>query len=163
MAQALPENPYGTRDNTDFPRPLRKGEARLRLACPPLVGRNGAPHERGAGGESAPPFFGAGAPRGRAKVAAPVAALCPPCGEVALTTVIPAGRLSSRLGSRHRAQRSRAVEEETDHPREVIEAALAPVVQNRVEAAYARSDLFERRRVLMDDWARYLNGNAASP
>ena len=53
--------------------------------------------------------------------------------------------------------------EETDHPREVIEAALAHVVRNRVEAAYARSDLFERRRVLMDDWARYLNGNEASP
>ena len=34
--------------------------------------------------------------------------------------------------------------EETDHPREVIEAALAHVVQNKVEAAYARSDLFER-------------------
>ena len=46
--------------------------------------------------------------------------------------------------------------EETDHPREVIEAALAHVVRNQVEAAYARSDLFERRRVLMDDWARYL-------
>ncbi len=46
--------------------------------------------------------------------------------------------------------------EETDHPREVIEAALAHVVRNRVEAAYARSDLFERRRGLMDDWARYL-------
>ena len=46
--------------------------------------------------------------------------------------------------------------EETDHPREVIEAALAHVVRNRVEAAYARSDLFERRRVLMEDWARYL-------
>ena len=44
----------------------------------------------------------------------------------------------------------------TDHPREVIEAALAHVVRNRVEAAYARSDLFERRRVLMDDRARYL-------
>ena len=46
--------------------------------------------------------------------------------------------------------------EATDHPREVIEAALAHVVRNRVEAAYARSDLFERRRVLMGDWARYL-------
>ena len=43
---------------------------------------------------------------------------------------------------------------QTDHPREVIEAALAHVVGNRVEAAYARSDLFERRRVLMADWAR---------
>ena len=46
--------------------------------------------------------------------------------------------------------------EETDHPREVIEAPLAHVVQNRVEVAYARSDLFERRRTLMDEWARYL-------
>ena len=46
--------------------------------------------------------------------------------------------------------------EETDHPREVIEAALAHVVPNKVEAAYARSDLFERRRRLMDDWAAYL-------
>ena len=46
--------------------------------------------------------------------------------------------------------------EETDHPREVIEAALAHVVRNKVEAAYARSDLFERRRILMDDWAAYL-------
>ena len=47
--------------------------------------------------------------------------------------------------------------EETDHPREVIEAALTNVVQNKVEAAYARSDLFERRR-LMGDWAEYLAG-----
>ncbi len=46
--------------------------------------------------------------------------------------------------------------EETDHPREVIEAALAHVVQNKVEAAYARSDLFERRRRLMNDWSEYL-------
>ena len=44
----------------------------------------------------------------------------------------------------------------TDHPREVVEAALAHVVRNPVEAAYMRSDLFERRRRLMDDWARYL-------
>ena len=56
--------------------------------------------------------------------------------------------------------------EETNHPREVIEAALAHVVRNQVEAAYARSDLFERRRTLMDDWARYLapgSGNAVEP
>ena len=48
--------------------------------------------------------------------------------------------------------------EETDHPREVIEAALAHVVQNKVEAADARSDLFERRRRLMDDWSEHLAG-----
>ncbi len=47
--------------------------------------------------------------------------------------------------------------EKTDHPREVIEAALAHVVQNKVEAAYARSDLFERRHRLIDDWAAYVD------
>ena len=50
--------------------------------------------------------------------------------------------------------------EETDHPREVIEAALAHAVGNKVEAAYARSDLFARRRRLMDNWATYLSGQA---
>ena len=47
--------------------------------------------------------------------------------------------------------------ERTDHPREVMEAALAHVVRNQTEAAYARSDLFDRRRQLMDDWMRYLD------
>ena len=48
--------------------------------------------------------------------------------------------------------------ETTNHPREVIEAALGHVVTNRTEAAYARSDLFERRRRLMNEWAAYLDG-----
>ena len=52
--------------------------------------------------------------------------------------------------------------EETDHPREVIEAALAHVVRNQTEAAYARSDLFARRRRLMADWAEYLDGKRQS-
>ena len=52
--------------------------------------------------------------------------------------------------------------EETDHPREVIEAAPAHVVRNQTEAAYARSDLFARRRRLMDDWAAYLDGKRQS-
>ena len=47
--------------------------------------------------------------------------------------------------------------EETNHPREVVEAALAHVVGNQTEAAYARSDLFERRRRLMYEWADYLS------
>ena len=53
--------------------------------------------------------------------------------------------------------------EETDHPREVVEAALAHVVKNKVEAAYRRTDLFERRRRLMDDWADYLAGESREP
>ena len=38
----------------------------------------------------------------------------------------------------------------------MVEAALAHAVRDQTEAAYARSDLFERRRHLMDDWAAYL-------
>lgn len=52
--------------------------------------------------------------------------------------------------------------EETDHPREVAEAALAHKVRNQIEAAYARSDLFERRRILMHDWERYLAQGGSS-
>ena len=48
--------------------------------------------------------------------------------------------------------------EATNTPREVAEAALAHVVSNAAEAAYARSDLFEKRRVLMDRWAAFLAG-----
>ena len=51
--------------------------------------------------------------------------------------------------------------ETTDHRREVIEAALAHAVANQTEAAYARSDLFDRRRRLMDEWAEYLRGERA--
>ena len=38
-----------------------------------------------------------------------------------------------------------------------IEAVLAHVVKNKVEAAYRRTDLFERRRRLMADWEAYLH------
>ena len=51
--------------------------------------------------------------------------------------------------------------ERTNTPREVVEAALAHTVRNPTEAAYARSDLFERRRRLMDDWA-FTSGSAIS-
>ena len=53
--------------------------------------------------------------------------------------------------------------EDTDHPREVVEAALAHTVRNQVEAAYRRTDLFERRRRLMDDWAAYLASESREP
>ena len=42
--------------------------------------------------------------------------------------------------------------ERTSTPREVVEATLAHTAQNPTEAAYLRSDLFERRRRLMDNW-----------
>ena len=45
----------------------------------------------------------------------------------------------------------------TETPREVCELALAHVYGDRVEAAHRRSDLFDRRRTLMQQWADYLN------
>ena len=38
---------------------------------------------------------------------------------------------------------------------DVVEAALAHTIKNKAEAAYARSDLLERRRPLMDAWAEH--------
>ena len=45
--------------------------------------------------------------------------------------------------------------ETTDTPWAVGEAALAHTLGNSTEQAYARSDLFQRRRGLMDAWAAY--------
>jgi integrase len=47
------------------------------------------------------------------------------------------------------------VEEQTAYAGTVAEAALAHVVGDKVEAAYRRGDLFEKRRQLMNAWARY--------
>ena len=53
------------------------------------------------------------------------------------------------------------VQEQTNTAHEVAERALAHKTTNKVEAAYARSDLFEKRRKLMDAWATYLSDEPA--
>jgi integrase len=45
--------------------------------------------------------------------------------------------------------------ETTNYPREVCEMALAHTLKDKTEAAYRRGDLFEKRRLLMLDWAKY--------
>ena len=47
--------------------------------------------------------------------------------------------------------------EQTHHSGEVREMALAHSVGNKVEAAYRRGDLFEKRRDIMSDWAKFLD------
>ena len=49
------------------------------------------------------------------------------------------------------------VSEETNHPSEVAEMALAHVIGNKVEAAYRRKDLLEKRRLLLNDWETHCN------
>ncbi len=43
----------------------------------------------------------------------------------------------------------------------MCELALADVNTNAIEAVYRRTDLFERRRALMEQWASYLTPNLA--
>jgi hypothetical protein len=47
----------------------------------------------------------------------------------------------------------------TNYPNEASEAALAHVIGDETEAAYARGDLFDKRRKL-NDWAAYCAGNS---
>lgn len=47
--------------------------------------------------------------------------------------------------------------DKTNFSREVCEAALAHVIENQTEAAYRRSDLFEKRRALMAKWGEYID------
>ena len=52
--------------------------------------------------------------------------------------------------------------ERTNYSREVAEAALAHVIPDAVERAYRRGDLFEKRRRLMDEWARFCGTEATT-
>ena len=52
-------------------------------------------------------------------------------------------------------------QERTNISREVSEAALSHTIKNKAEAAYARSDLFEKRRELMSLWSRYITHASA--
>ena len=50
----------------------------------------------------------------------------------------------------------------TAYPNHVVEQALAHTIGNAVEAAYRRSDLLDKRRRLMNDWARYCGSRPMS-
>ncbi len=45
--------------------------------------------------------------------------------------------------------------ERTNYPNHVVEMALAHAIESKVESAYRRGDLFEKRRRLMADWAKF--------
>lgn len=50
--------------------------------------------------------------------------------------------------------------EKTNHGHHTCEMALAHTVLTSVESAYQRSDLLDKRRVLMEDWAKFLDGHS---
>ncbi|WP_339011937.1 tyrosine-type recombinase/integrase [Aeromonas popoffii] len=49
---------------------------------------------------------------------------------------------------------------EQGYPRDLAERALAHLIQNKVEAAYHRTDLLDQRRPMMDAWAQFVYGNS---
>lgn len=53
------------------------------------------------------------------------------------------------------------VSERTNYPRELAEQALAHVIENKVEAAYRRGDVLEKRRAMMAGWGEFLSSPLA--
>jgi integrase len=45
--------------------------------------------------------------------------------------------------------------ETTAHPRDVVEMALSHAIGDKVEAAYRRGDLFQKRAQIMADWSAF--------
>lgn len=52
---------------------------------------------------------------------------------------------------------------ENGYPRDLAERALAHTVQNKVEAAYHRTDLLEQRRPMMQAWSDFVTGATKQP
>lgn len=50
-------------------------------------------------------------------------------------------------------------QEKTNYPREIAEAALAHSLNDKAEAAYARSDLLEKRAEMMEAWANFISAS----
>ena len=82
-----------------------------------------------------------------------------PLSDMTLTKVLRAVGLAERATVHgFRSSFKNWTLEQTDTPWAVSEEALAHFLGNATEQAYARSDLFERRRALMQLWADYLTG-----
>ena len=54
------------------------------------------------------------------------------------------------------------VAEQTDYPRDVRELSLAHKIGSNVELAYMRGDLMNKRRLLMEEWNRYVTSKTNS-
>ena len=52
-------------------------------------------------------------------------------------------------------------QEKTNYPREIAEAALAHSLRDKAEAAYARSDLLEKRADMMEAWAQFISSETS--
>ena len=83
-----------------------------------------------------------------------------PLSDMTLTKILRNTGLSARSTVHGYRSSFRDWSADSGKPREIAEAALAHAVGG-VEGSYFRSDLFDRRRRLMADWAGYLSGDGA--
>jgi integrase len=86
----------------------------------------------------------------------PMRAKPTPLSDMTLTAVLKRMKRGDLTAHGFRSTFRDWVAEATAYPAEVAEAALAHVNKDKTEAAYARGDLFEKRRRLMDEWATFL-------
>ena len=86
-----------------------------------------------------------------------------PLSDMALTKVLRDCGLADRATAHgFRSAFRDWASENTNASHAVMERALAHTVADAVEAAYARSDLLERRRALLADWGRFVTGTAGA-
>jgi integrase len=81
-----------------------------------------------------------------------------PLSDMSLTAVLKRMGLGDLTVHGFRATFKTWAGETTAHPREVIEHALAHKLPDKVEAAYSRGSMFQKRRVLMADWSAFATG-----
>jgi integrase len=84
-----------------------------------------------------------------------------PLSDMSLTAVLRRMGISKETATVHgfRSSFRDWAGEESHHPREVAEAALAHIVGDETERAYRRGDALEKRRALMNDWATFAAGH----
>jgi integrase len=85
-----------------------------------------------------------------------------PLSDMSLTAVLRRMRRGELTAHGFRSSFRDWAAEMTAYPAELVEMALAHAVGNKVEAAYRRGDLFDKRRRLMDDWAAFCLSPSAS-
>jgi integrase len=85
-----------------------------------------------------------------------------PLGEKALWKVVDRMKIENITVHGFRSTFRDWAAERTNYPNHVVEMALAHTIGDKTEAAYRRGDLFDKRRRLMDEWARFCSSPATS-
>ncbi len=81
--------------------------------------------------------------------------------DTALSNILDKMKIKSATVHGFRSSFADWAAEETEHAEEVREASLAHVETDKVKAAYTRTKFFEKRKILMQDWAAFLEGETA--